>query len=140
MKIPAKKLYPDAQLPQMMKEGDAAMDFYSYKDYELSVGEKVIVETGVAIAIPRGYWGNVRDRSGLAAKHSIHTMGGVFDSNYRGEVQIVLINLGQKTYSIKKGDRICQMIIEKHEDLEVLEVEELDETNRGEERFASSGY
>lgn len=140
MKIPAKKLYSDAQLPQMIKEGDAAMDFYSYKDYELSVGEKVIVETGVAIAIPRGYWGNVRDRSGLAAKHSLHTMGGVFDSNYRGEVQIVLINLGQETYSIKKGDRICQMIIEKHEDLEVLEVEQLDETNRGEERFASSGY
>lgn len=140
MIIKAKKLYPDAQLPQMMKEGDAAMDFYSYKDYELSPGEKIIVETGVAIAIPRGYWGNVRDRSGLAAKHSLHTMGGVFDSNYRGEVQIVLINLGQEIYNIKKGDRICQMIIERHEDLEVVEVEQLDETNRGEDRFASSGY
>ncbi|MFA6466273.1 MAG: dUTP diphosphatase [Patescibacteria group bacterium] len=140
MIIKAKKLYIDAQLPQMMKEGDAAMDFYSYKDYELSPGEKVIVETGVAIAIPRGYWGNVRDRSGLAAKHSLHTMGGVFDSNYRGEVQIVLINLSQEIYNIKKGDRICQMIIERHEDLEVVEVEQLDETNRGEERFASSGY
>lgn len=140
MKIKAKKLYPDAQLPQMMKEGDAAMDFYSYKDYELKPGQKVITETGVAIAIPRGYWGNVRDRSGLAAKHDIHTMGGVFDSNYRGEVQIILINLGQENYKINKGDRICQMIVEKHEDLEVEEVEELDETNRGEGRFASSGY
>lgn len=140
MKLQAKKLYSDAQLPQMIKEGDAAMDFYSYKDYELAPGQKIIAETGVAIAIPRGYWGNVRDRSGLAAKHGIHTMAGVFDSNYRGEVQIILINLGKEKYKINKGDRICQMIIEKHEDLEIEEVEELDETNRGEGRFASSGY
>lgn len=140
MKIPAKKLYSDAQLPQMIREGDAAMDFYAYKDYVFSPGQKIIVSTGIAIAIPRGYWGNVRDRSGLAAKHDIHTMAGVFDSNYRGEVNIVMINLGKEEYNIKKGDRICQMIIEKHEDLEVVEVEELDETNRGENRFASSGY
>ncbi|MBT4516916.1 MAG: dUTP diphosphatase [Candidatus Komeilibacteria bacterium] len=140
MKIPVKKLHKDAQLPQMMKEGDAAMDFYSYKDYEIKPGARIIVETGVAIAIPRGYWGNVRDRGGLPAKHGIHTMGGVFDSNYRGEVQIILINLGSEIYNIKVGDRICQMIIEKHEDLEVEEVDELDETNRGEGRFASSGY
>lgn len=140
MKIKAKKLSPDAILPQMMKAGDAAMDFYSYKDYRLKPGEKIVIETGVAIAIPRGYWGNVRDRSGLAAKHSLHTMGGVFDSNYRGEVQIVMINLSQEIYNIKKGDRICQMIIEKHEDIEIEEVVELDQTNRGENRFASSGY
>ncbi|MDD5749614.1 MAG: dUTP diphosphatase [Patescibacteria group bacterium] len=140
MKIKAKKLYPDAQLPQMLKEGDAAMDFYSYKDYQLSPGQTIIVETGMAIAIPRGYWGNVRDRSGLAAKHSLHTMGGVFDSNYRGEVQIIIINLGKEIYNIKKGDRICQMIIARHEDVEIEEAEELDETNRGENRFASSGY
>jgi len=69
-----------------------------------------------------------------------HTMAGVFDSNYRGEVQIILINLGQEKYRINKGDRICQMIVEKHEDLEIEEVDELDETNRGENRFASSGY
>lgn len=140
MKIPAKKLYKDAELPKMMKDGDAAMDFYSYKDYELLPGQKIIVETGVAIAIPRGFWGNVRDRSGLAAKHDIHTMGGVIDSNYRGEVQIIMINLGKEKYNIKKGDRICQMIIQRHEDVEIEEVSELDETNRGENRFASSGY
>jgi dUTP pyrophosphatase len=140
MEIKTKKLYPDAQLPQMMREGDAAMDFYAYKDYLVKPGERVVVETGVAIAIPRGYWGNVRDRSGLAGKHLIHTMAGVMDSNYRGEVQVVMINLGQEEYQIKKGDRICQMIISRHEDLEVLEVDGLDETNRGASRFASSGY
>ena len=140
MKILAKKLYPDAQLPQTMRPGDAAMDFYAYRDYELKPGQRVIVETGVAIAIPLGYWGNVRDRGGLPAKHGIHTMGGVFDSNYRGDVSIIMINLGQEIYNIKKGDRIAQMIIEKHEDIEVEEASELDDTNRGENRFASSGY
>ena len=140
MEIKVKKLHKDAQLPQMMREGDAAMDFYAYKDYLVKPGERVIVETGVAIAIPRGYWGNVRDRSGLAGKHLIHTMAGVMDSNYRGEVQVVMINLAQEEYRIKKGDRIAQMIISRHEDVEVMEVDELDETNRGDNRFASSGY
>lgn len=140
MKIKAKKIYPDAQLPQTMRAGDAAMDFYSYKDYEIKPGGRLIVETGVAIAIPDGYWGNVRDRGGLPAKHGLHTMGGVFDSNFRGEVQIIMINLGQEPYKIEKGHRVCQMIIEKHETVELEEVDELDDTNRGDNMLASSGY
>jgi len=140
MKIKAKKLYKDAQLPKTMRDGDAAMDFYSYKDYTIKPGQRIIAASGVAIAIPKGYWGNVRDRSGLAAKHGIHTMAGVIDSNYRGEIQIVIINLGSENYNIQKGDRICQMIIEQHERVELEEVKELDETNRGENRLASSGY
>ncbi|MFA6252913.1 MAG: dUTP diphosphatase [Patescibacteria group bacterium] len=140
MKINAKRLYPDATLPQAMREGDAAMDFSSYRDYVIKPWQRIVVETGVAIAVPLGYWGNVRDRGGLPAKHGLHTMGGVFDSNYRGEVQIIMINLGREDYQIKKGDRIAQMLIEKHEDIEIQEVEELDQTNRGENRFASSGY
>lgn len=140
MKIKAKKLYPDAQLPKMMREGDAAMDFYAYQDYEFLPGQSQMVATGVAMAIPLGYWGNVRDRSGLAAKHSIHTMAGVIDANYRGEIQIVMINLGSEVYHIKKGDRICQIIIAKHEQIELEEVDKLDNTNRGEDGFASTGY
>ncbi len=140
MKIEAKRLYPDAILPQTMREGDAAMDFSSYRDYVIKPWQRIVVETGVAIAVPLGYWGNVRDRGGLPAKHGLHTMGGVFDSNYRGEVQIIMINLGREDYKISKGDRIAQMLIEKHEDIEIQEVEELDQTNRGENRFASSGY
>ena len=140
MKIKAKKLYKDAQLPQTMRDGDAAMDFYSYKDYQIKPGERIIAETGIAIAIPAGYWGNIRDRGGLPAKHGIHTMAGVMDSNYRGEVQIIMINLGSEVYDIKKGHRICQMIIEEHEQVELEEVEKLDDTNRGKSRLASSGY
>lgn len=140
MRIKVKKLYPDAILPKSMRDGDAALDLFSYKDYVIKPWQRIVIETGVAIAIPNGFWGNVRDRSGLPAKHGLHTMGGVFDSNYRGEVQIIMINLGREDYKITKGDRICQMIIEKHEDIEIEEVGELDATNRGENRFASSGY
>lgn len=140
MKIKAKKLYPDAILPKSMRDGDAALDLYSYRDYTLKPGGRVVVDTGVVFAIPKGYWGNVRDRGGLPAKHGIHTMGGVLDSNYRGDLGIILVNLSKETYQIKKGDRIAQMIIEKHESIEIEEVAELDATNRGENRFASSGY
>lgn len=140
MKIKAKKLYKDAQLPQMMRPGDAAVDLYSYQDYTLKPGERLVVGTGVAVAIPQGFWGNIRDRGGLPLNHGIHTMGGVVDSNYRGEVKVIVINLGQETYTIKKGDRVCQMIIHQHEIVEFEEVEQLDDTNRGEDGFASSGY
>jgi len=140
MKIKAKKIYPDAELPKMMREGDAALDLYSQNDYTLKPGERTVVGTGVAMAIPTGYWGNVRDRGGLPFKHGIHTMGGVVDSNYRGEIKVIVINLGQEEYTIKKGDRVCQMIIHQHEIVEFEEVDELDETNRGKDGFASSGY
>jgi len=140
MKIKVKKLYQDAIIPQVMRVGDAAVDFYAYKNYIMKPGERIIVETGVAIAIPEGYWGNVRDRSGLAGKHGLHIMAGVIDSNYRGEIQVVIVNLGQETYQIEKGHRICQMIIEKHENIETSEVDELNQTNRGEDKLASSGY
>jgi dUTP pyrophosphatase len=139
MDIQVKKIDEAAILPKTMNPGDAAMDFSSLKDYQIQPGEKIIVETGIAVAIPQGYWGNIRDRSGLAAKNSIHTMAGVIDSNYRGEIRVVLINLGKEVYNIKAGDRIAQMIVEKHEDILIKEVKELDETNRGENRFGSTG-
>lgn len=140
MKIKAKKLYPDAQLPQMMRQGDAALDLYAQEEHTLKPGERTIVGTGVAMAIPMGYWGNIRDRGGLPLKHGIHTMGGVVDSNYRGEIKVIMINLSDEEYTIKKGDRICQMIVHQHEVIDFEEVDELDNTNRGEDGFASSGY
>lgn len=140
MKIKAKKIYPDAQLPQMMRDGDAALDLYAYDNYTLKPDERTTVGTGVAMAIPEGYWGNIRDRGGLPFKHGIHTMGGVVDSNYRGEIKVIVINLGQEEYTIKKGDRVCQMIVHQHEKVEFEEVDELGTTNRGEDGFASSGY
>ena len=139
MIIKVKKLYSDAQLPQTMRPGDAAMDFYAYKDYELKPGQRVVVETGVAIAIPLGYWGNVRDRSGLPAKHGIHTMGGVFDAGYRGEYNTHLVNLSDKPYTIETGDKVSQLIIYPVEIAELEESDELSDTSRGEGRFGSTG-
>ncbi len=140
MEIKIKKLNNKAILPQAMRPGDAAVDLYSSVDLELKPQERKLVATGIAVAIPQGYWGSIRDRSGLAAQHGLHTLAGVLDSNYRGEILIVMINLGQEKYQIKAGDRIAQMIIEKHEEFSWQEVENLGESNRGEGRFSSSGY
>lgn len=140
MIIKIKKLVPEATLPQIAKVGDAAMDLVACKDYALAKGEKVLISTGIAMAIPAGFWGNIRDRSGLAAKHGLHTIAGVIDPNYRGEILVAMVNLGSEDYQIKAGDRIAQMLIQKFEDIEIEESSELEETNRGEKGFGSSGY
>ncbi len=140
MKIKIKKLVPEATLPQIGRVGDAAMDLVACKDYVLAKGEKVLISTGIAMAIPAGFWGNIRDRSGLAAKHGLHTIAGVIDPNYRGEILVAMVNLGSEDYQIKVGDRITQMLIQKFEDIEIEESSELEETNRGEKGFGSSGY
>lgn len=140
MEIKIKKLNSQAILPQAMRPGDAAVDLYACAGLLLEPGQRAVVGIGIAVALPEGYWGSIRDRGGLAAQHGLHTLGGVLDSNYRGEVIVVMINLGQEKYKIKAGDRIAQMIIQKHEDITWNEVEELEETTRGEGRFSSSGY
>lgn len=140
MKIKFKKLNSKATEPTFGSKYSAAMDLYASEPVELEPGEYTLVQTGIAMEIPEGYWGNVRDRSGLAAKHAIHTMAGVIDSDYRGELRVALINLGKEIYSIKVGDRIAQIIIAKHESPVLEEVEELEDTDRGEGSFGSTGY
>jgi len=135
-----KKINDKATTPTFGSKHSAAMDFYSCQDVELQPGDYTLVETGIVVEIPEGYWGNIRDRSGLAAKHAIHTLAGVIDSDYRGEIKIVLINLSKETYNIKIGDRIAQMIISKHESPMLEEVSELEDTDRGEGSFGSTGY
>jgi dUTP pyrophosphatase len=140
MKIKVKKLKAEAVLPQMMRPGDAAMDLYAVEEMDMPKGKVVAISTGVALEIPDGYVGNVRDRGGLARNHGFHTLGGIFDSNYRGDITVVAINLGAEDYKVKIGDRIAQIMIHRIESIELEEVEELSETERGEKRFASSGY
>lgn len=140
MKIKVKKLKANAILPQMMREGDAAFDLAACEDVLLCPGETKIIPTGLALEIPVGFVGNIRDRSGMAAKHALHTLAGIIDSNYRGEIGIVMTNLSQVDYQIKVGDRVAQMLIQKIEIAEFEEVEELSDTNRGGAGFNSSGY
>lgn len=139
MKILAKKLHPDAKIPNFAHPGDAGMDLYSVADLVLKPGERASVPTGIAIALPDGYVSLVWDKSGVSHKNGIKTLGGVLDSGYRGEYLIGLINLSQEDFEIKAGQKIAQLLIQKVEHPEVEEVSELDETARGDGRFGSTG-
>ena len=139
MEIRIKKLDKDIELPQYTKEHDAALDLRSAEDGLIKAGETRTFKTGLAFQIPVGYVGLVWDRSGLAAKNSIHTMAGVIDAGYRGEVGIVLKNLGSEDFMVQKGMRIAQMVIQPVLNSKVTEVEELEETERGATGFGSSG-
>ena len=134
-----KKLDLQAFLPKFAYPGDAGMDIFSVQDVIIKPSERMTCSTGIAIQIPDGYVGLIWDKSGLATKNGIKTMGGVIDSGYRGEIKIVMINLSQESYEIKKGDKIAQMLIQKVENTEITEVENLDETKRGEGGFGSTG-
>ena len=139
MKLQVQKLDKEAKLPSYAYKGDAGMDIYSIEDIDVSPGEKVAVRTGLRLAIPEGYAGFVWDKSGLAVKHHIKTMAGVIDSDYRGELQVVLTNLGKENYHIEKGSKIAQLIISPIASFEIEEAEIADETERGEGGFGSSG-
>jgi dUTP pyrophosphatase len=138
-KILFKKLHPNALIPQMMRPGDAGMDLSSIAEIAIQPGTREIVKTGVSLAIPDGHVGLFWDRSGLAAKHGIHILAGVLDSNYRGELMVVMLNTSNQVYEVKAGDRIVQLLIQPVANLPIEEVSELPESNRGEGRFGSSG-
>lgn len=128
--------------PKYAHQGDAGCDLFSRVDMTLDPGERALVPTGVAMSIPVGYAGFVQPRSGLAIKHGISIVNtpGLIDSHYRGELGVVLINLDKsKTFEIKKGDRIAQLVIQKVENVTFECVDELDQTGRGTGGFGSTG-
>jgi len=128
------------KLPEYAHEGDAGFDLYASDNFVLEPMEKKLVTTGIKIEIPEGYVGLIWDRSGLAAKHSLHNLAGVVDAHYRGEIKIVVINLGNETFEITKGMRIAQMLIRPVVSAEIEESESLSETKRGEQGFGSTGH
>lgn len=133
----------DLPLPRYMTNGSAGMDLYANvkEKVEIMPGSIELIPTGIAISLERGYEAQVRPRSGLALKHGISMVNtpGTIDSDYRGEINIILINFGKNTFVVNRGDRIAQMVINKIEVPYVLEVNSLDETSRGEEGFGSTG-
>ena len=133
------RLDKELDLPVYAHEGDAAFDLRSAETVTIAPGDKHIIKTGLKMAIPQGYFGNIRDRSGLAAKQAAHALAGVVDSGYRGEVGVVMVNLGKEPIEINKNDRIAQMLIQKIETPNIKEVEDLDATTRGEGGFGSTG-
>ena len=128
-------------LPAYATEGAAGMDVLSAENVTLAPGERWPVATGLAVAIPHGYEIQVRPRSGLALKHGIGVPNapGTIDSDYRGELKVILINHGESSFEIRRGDRIAQLVLAPVVRASWLKVEELDETARGEGGFGSTG-
>lgn len=140
--LKVKLLHPDAKVPTRANPTDAGLDLYLYKQHGpflLAPGQTASFRTGVSAEIPTGFVGNIRPRSGLAVNFGIDVLAGTVDSSYRGEVRVVLINLGREPCVFKHGDRIAQLVIQKVELWTPEVVEELDETERGENGFGSSG-
>lgn len=133
---------PELPAPAYAKPGDAGADLRSRIDFELEPGERALVPTGVAIALPEGYVGLVHPRSGLATKNGITIVNapGTVDSGYRGELMVTLLNTDKtKSFHVQRGDRIAQLIIQKYEHATFTIVDELDQTERGSSGFGSSG-
>ena len=128
-------------LPAYATDGAAGMDVLSAENVTLAPGERWPVATGLAVAIPHGYEIQVRPRSGLALKHGIGVPNapGTIDSDYRGELKVILINHGESSFEIRRGDRIAQLVLAPVVRASWLKVEELDETARGEGGFGSTG-
>ncbi|NXA64751.1 DUT protein, partial [Mohoua ochrocephala] len=133
------KLSENAFAPSRGSARAAGYDLYSAYDCVIPPMEKAIVKTDIQIALPSGCYGRVAPRSGLAAKHFIDVGAGVIDEDYRGNVGVVLFNFGKETFEVKKGDRIAQLICERIYYPELEEVEALDDTERGEGGFGSTG-
>ncbi len=136
------RLDPEVPLPRYAKGGDAGADIVSRIDITLAPGERALVPTGIAIALPDGYVALVHPRSGLAIKHGVTMVNspGTVDAGYRGELQIILINHDKsEAVSFKRGDRIAQLVIQKVERAEFVEVEDLPGSGRGSGGFESTG-
>ncbi len=138
MELKVKKIHPDAKLPQYSHKGDAGLDLFSSVDCVLQKGEVRPVPTGIKVVIPKGNVGLIWDKSGISLKGA-HRLAGVIDSGYRGEVRVVMVNLGADAFVIEKGMKIAQLLIQPVVEIEVTEVEELEETSRGESGFGSTG-
>ena len=137
-KINFKKLYGGVYTPTKSNTTDAGYDLYSVNDVAIPKGYNALINTGIAIEIPKGYVGLIWDRSSLGVK-GIHRHAGVIDCGYTGEVKVCLHNTSAVTYDIKKGDRIAQLIIQEAPHYELNEVQELGETDRSVGGFGSTG-
>ena len=142
-KIQIKKLSNEVLTPKYETSGSSGMDIAAYieRDIIINPGEKALIPTGFSLSVPRGYEVQIRPRSGLAAKKGITILNtpGTIDSDYRGEIKVILINLSKDGFSVKNGERIAQMVVCPIKQVVVEEVKELSETNRGVGGFGSTG-
>ena len=137
LKIFVRRLCPEIPLPAYATKDSAGMDLRAASDVQILPGRTALVPTGLAVALPPGYEAHIRPRSGLAARYgiSIPNAPGTIDSDYRGEISVILINLGSQPFDVHRGDRIAQMVIAPVVQAVWEEVETLDETDRGDGGF-----
>jgi dUTP pyrophosphatase len=138
MELRVKRIHPEAKLPVYGHPGDAGLDLFSVVDRELAPGEVFAVPTGIQVAVPAGHVGLVWDKSGISLQ-GVHRLAGVVDSGYRGEVQVVMINLSAAPFAVKKGMKIAQMLVQPVAAVSIVESGSLDGTSRGEGGFGSTG-
>src|SRR5256886_15991401 len=141
IELPIRRLREDAVLPERAYAADAGLALAACERLELAPGERAVVGTGLAVAIPEGYAGFVQPRSGLAARHGLSVVNapGLIDSGYRGEIRVVLLNTDTaETFLVEPGMRIAQLVVLPLPELELVEVDELPESERGVRGFGSS--
>lgn len=139
MNFKVKLLHPDAKAPAYAHDGDAGMDVYSAEDYTLQPGERHTFKLGFSAEFDVGHVCLVWDRSGLAAKQGLTNLAGVIDAGYRGEYGVVVLNTSSAPVSVKKGDRIAQLLIQPVQRVDVQVVQELSDTSRQSGGFGSTG-
>jgi len=140
--LPVKRLDPTLPLPRYAHDGDAGLDLYAAHDAHLGPGERALIPTGIMVAIPEGHAGFVQPRSGLAIKQGLSLVNtpGLIDAHYRGEIKVIAINLDTRVpIDIRRGDKIAQLVIQPVSRAYPIEVDELDDTTRGEGGFGSTG-
>jgi dUTP pyrophosphatase len=140
--VPLLRLDPDLPAPAYAHPGDAGADLHAASEVTLAPGERALVPTGVALALPPGYAGLVHPRSGLAARHGITIVNapGTVDAGYRGEILVNLVNLDpREAFTVRRGDRIAQLVVQQVATVDFVEVDSLDDTSRGDTGHGASG-
>ena len=142
VQIRVRRLDPELPLPAYAHPGDAGADLHAATEVTLAPGERTLVPTGIAVALPEGYVGLVHPRSGLAARHGISIVNapGTIDAGYRGEVQVCLVNTDRtEQFTVHRGDRIAQLVVQRVESAAFVEAESLDDSARGAGGYGSTG-
>jgi len=141
LRIPMQVLATDLPLPKYAREDDAGLDLHAAADVALAPGARALVPTGLALAIPPGFAGFVLPRSGLALRHGVTLLNtpGLIDAGYRGELQVLLVNLGDMPVKLSRGDRIAQLVVQRVEHVTLTPVAELPSSTRGAGGFGSTG-
>ena len=138
MELKVKKIHDSAKLPSYGHKGDAGLDLYSSIKCVLTRGDVKAIATGIQVEIPSGYVGLVWDKSGISL-NGVHRLAGVIDAGYRGEIKVVMANLGDSDFSVEMGMKIAQLLIQPIVEVNVVNADDLEETSRGENGFGSTG-